>query len=156
MFGQQPGQAGQVAAVEDVAAFHLELELGPAGESVLPGQRQLGRGQDEPAGDRADPRDRIGFAALSGTQKVPGLVAELAEVGPGRQVSHDVSLIARRSASGPEENVTFNGLQRADGGGLCPAREPSGALQRPMLIVTARADLSARADSGAADPRQTR
>jgi hypothetical protein len=25
---------------------------------------------------------------------------ELAEVGPGRQVSHDVSLIARRSTSG--------------------------------------------------------
>jgi hypothetical protein len=30
---------------------------------------------------------------------------ELAEVGPGRQVSHDVSLITRWSASGPEENV---------------------------------------------------
>jgi hypothetical protein len=27
-------------------------------------------------------------------------VMELAEVGPGRQVSHDVSLIARRSVSG--------------------------------------------------------
>ncbi|MGB6579669.1 MAG: hypothetical protein WBF34_17305, partial [Streptosporangiaceae bacterium] len=70
------------------------------------------------------------------------------EVGPGRQVSHDVSLITRWSASGPEENVTFNGLLRADGGGLCPVRGPGGALQRLMLIVSARADLSATADGG--------
>ena len=62
---------------------------------------------------------------------------ELAEVGPGRQVSHDVSLIARRSASGPEENVTFDGQLGADGGGLCPARGPSGALQRLTLILSA-------------------
>jgi hypothetical protein len=37
-----------------------------------------------------------------GAQKVLGLVMELAEVGPDRQVSHDVSLITRWSASGPE------------------------------------------------------
>jgi hypothetical protein len=41
----------------------------------------------------------------SSVQKVLGLVLELAEVGPGRQVSDDVSLIARWSAAGPEENV---------------------------------------------------
>jgi hypothetical protein len=88
------------AAVEDVAAFHLKFEPGPAGESVLQGQRQLRRGQAEPAGDRVDPRDSIRVAALSSAQQVLGLAMELAEVGPGRQVSHDVSLIARRSTSG--------------------------------------------------------
>jgi hypothetical protein len=31
VLGQQAGQPGQVAAVEDVAAFDFELELGPAG-----------------------------------------------------------------------------------------------------------------------------
>jgi hypothetical protein len=69
-------------------------------------------------------------AALSGAQKILGMVPELTEAGPGRQVSHDVFLIARRSAPRPEENVTLNGLPRADGGGLCPARRPSGTLQR--------------------------
>ncbi len=109
MLGQQPGQPGQVAAVEDVAAFHLKVEPGPAGEPVLPGQRQLRRGQHERARDRVDPRDRIGVAALSGAQKILGLALELAQVRPGRQVSHDVSLITRWSATGPEENVTLDG-----------------------------------------------
>jgi hypothetical protein len=37
VLGQQAGQAGQVAAVEDGAAFDFELELGPAGEPVVAG-----------------------------------------------------------------------------------------------------------------------
>jgi hypothetical protein len=80
---------------------------------------------------------------LSGPQKILGLMAELAEIGPGRQISHDVSLIAQRPAPGPEENATFNGLLPASGGGLCPARGPSGTLQRLTFIVSARADPSA-------------
>ena len=136
VLGQQPGQAEQVAAVEDVAAFHLELDPGPAGEPVFAGQRQLRGGQDDPARDRADPRDRAGAAALGGAQKVPGLVAELVQVGPGRQVRHDVSVVTPWSAPGPEETVITNGLVLDRGGGLCPARGPSGALQRPALIVS--------------------
>jgi len=34
-------------------------------------------------------------------------VPELVQVGPGRQVRHDVSLVTRWSAAGPEENVTL-------------------------------------------------
>ena len=139
MLGQRPGQAAEVAAVEDVAALHLQLEPGPAGEPVLAGQRQLRRGENEPVRDRADPRDRAGVAAVGGAQQVLGLVAELAEVGPGRQVRHDVSLVTRWSAAGLAESVISNGLLLARGGGLCPARGPSGALQHLALIVSARA-----------------
>ncbi len=110
VLGQQARQPGQVAAVEDGAAFDFELELGPAGEPVLAGQRQLGGGQDDPAGDRADACGCFRVAALGGAQQLPGLVAELVEVGPGRQVSHDVSLATRWSAAGPEENVISYGL----------------------------------------------
>src|SRR5450631_311935 len=49
VLGQEPGEAGQVAAVEDIATFYFELELRPAGESVLAGERQLCRGEDKPA-----------------------------------------------------------------------------------------------------------
>ncbi len=126
---QQPGQAGQVAAVEDVAALDFQLELGPACEPVLAGERQLCRGEDEPPGHRPDPRGRAGIAALGGVQQVLGLVAELVQVGPGRQVRHDVSFATPWSAAGPEENVIRNGLLPDNGGGLCPARGPSGALR---------------------------
>src|SRR4029077_16076586 len=94
------------AAVENVAAFDFQLQLGPGGEPVLPGDRELRRGQHDLARDRIDPGDRVGVAALGGVQQVLGLVAELVQVGPGRQIRHDVSLAAARSAPGPEEIVT--------------------------------------------------
>jgi hypothetical protein len=62
--GQQAGQPGQIAAVEDVAAFDFEFELGPAGEPVLAGQRQLRRRQDDPADDRTDARGGFRVTAL--------------------------------------------------------------------------------------------
>ena len=155
VLGQQAGQPGQVAAVEDAAAFDFELELGPAGKPVLTGQRQLRRGQDDPIADRADARGCFRITALGGAQQFLGLMAELAEVGPVRQVSHDVSLVTRWSAAGPEENVIGYGLLPASGGGLCPARGPSGALQRLEPIVSSRTGLSASADGGRmADPEQ--
>jgi hypothetical protein len=46
-----------------------------------------------------------GIAAWGGVQQVLGLVAELVQVGPGRQVRHDVSLATPWSAAGPEEIV---------------------------------------------------
>jgi hypothetical protein len=93
--GEQRGQPGQVTAVQDVAAVHFQLELGPAGEAVLAGQRQLGRGQADPVAGGADPRDRAGLAVPGGVQQVFGLVPKLVKVGPGRQVRHDVSLMTR-------------------------------------------------------------
>jgi hypothetical protein len=62
--------------------------------------RQLRRRQDDLAGDRADARDCFRVTALSGAQQFLGLVAEPVEVGQGRQVSHDVSLVTRWSAVG--------------------------------------------------------
>jgi hypothetical protein len=84
VLGQQPGQPGQVPVVEDVPALDFQLQLGPAGEPVLAGERELRGGQDDPVRDRPDPRDRGGVAALGGVQQVFGLVAELFQVGPGR------------------------------------------------------------------------
>src|SRR5262249_39486107 len=72
--------------------------------------RQLRRGQDDLLADRVDARGRFSVTALGGAQQLPGLVAELVEVGPGRQVSHDVSLGTRWSAAGPEENAISYGL----------------------------------------------
>jgi hypothetical protein len=74
VLGQQPGQPGQVPAVEDVAALDFQLQPGPAGEPVLAGQRELGGRQHELVRDCVDPRDRSGVAALGGVQQVLGLV----------------------------------------------------------------------------------
>src|SRR5581483_7442679 len=125
VLGQQPGQAGKVAAVEDVAALDLQLQPGPAGEPVLAGERELSGSQHDAAGIDAPDRGRV--AALGGVQQILGLMAELVQVGPGRQVRHDVSLVAPWSAAGPEEIATDPALLSCEnGGGLRPARGPGG------------------------------
>jgi hypothetical protein len=106
VLGQQPGQAGQVAAVEDRAAAHFQGEPGPAGEPVLTGERELGRGENEPVGHGVDACDRVGVAMFGGAQQVLGPVPQLGEVRPGGKVGHGVSFGAPRSASGSKEIVT--------------------------------------------------
>jgi hypothetical protein len=155
VLGQQPGQPGQIAAVEDVAAFDFEFELGPAGEAVLAGQRQLRRRQDDAAGDRADAHGGFRVTALGGAQQIPGLVAELVEVGPGRSGITSPSSPGG-SAAGPKESVIYNGLLPASGGGLCPARGLGGALPRLVFIVSALTELGTVADGRrVADPEQS-
>jgi hypothetical protein len=152
VIGQQAGEPGRVAAVEDLAAFDFEFELGPAGEPVLAGQRQLRRGQDDPAGDRAEARGCFRVTALGAAQQFPGLVAELVEVGPGRQIRHDVSLVTRWSAAGPERSVICNGLlPLAEVDSVLPA-DPA-APSSACAIVSPRASPGTVADrSRIADP----
>src|SRR5262249_6289685 len=102
--------------------------------------------------DCVDPRDRTGVAALGGVQQVLGLVAELVQVGTGRQVRHDVSHITPWSAAGPEESVIIAACPCLDGGGLCPARGPRGGLLRLPLIVSG---LAARRPAAATCRRDT-
>jgi hypothetical protein len=71
-------------------------------------------------------------------QQVLGLVAELVQVGPGRQVRHDVSLVTPWSAAGPEEIViTMASYQITEVDSALPAvpAAPSGTGSRFHLTM---------------------
>jgi hypothetical protein len=71
VLAQQPGQPGQVPAVEDVAAFDFQPEPRAAGEPVLAGHRQMRRRQDDPVTHGPDPGGRLGVTVLGGVRHRP-------------------------------------------------------------------------------------
>ncbi|GAA4304570.1 hypothetical protein GCM10023178_11790 [Actinomadura luteofluorescens] len=61
--------------------------------------------------DGVDPRRGFAVALLGVPQEFLGLVAELVQVGTGRQIAHDVSLVTPWSACGAEEIVIVTALR---------------------------------------------
>jgi hypothetical protein len=88
---QQRAQPRRVAAVEDLAAQHLGLQLRPAREPVLARHGKLRRREHQLIRDRANASQRISVGGPGGAQQILGLATKLAEVGSGGKIGHDVS-----------------------------------------------------------------
>ena len=67
-------------------------------EAVLAGHGQLRAGQGQRVRHRPDTAGRRGVARLRGAEQVPGLAAQVIDVGLGRKIGHDVSFTGPRSA----------------------------------------------------------
>jgi uncharacterized membrane protein len=78
---------------------------GPAREPVLTGHRQLRGSQGQPIGHRPDAVHGRDVIRLRGAQHIPGLAAQVAEVGSSRKGGHDVSLTSLWSARQADKEI---------------------------------------------------
>jgi hypothetical protein len=112
----------------------LRSSVSPSLRNHTHGRCQLCGGECRPVRNSGDPASRSTVAGSRGTEQVPGLAAQVPEVWAGWKGGHDVSFSSPWSACRAHQESPRSAVSQA-GGGLCPARGPGGALQRPRATL---------------------
>ncbi len=84
--GDEPGETGNITAIQELTSLDLGLESGPACEAVFSSQSQLGRGKGDRAADGVNAAERVGVPRARGVVHVLRLQAQPVKIGAGREL----------------------------------------------------------------------